>query len=109
MKQLKIRNFFGYDAQMGEDGKLDEELTEVIGALIDYRINPNQETLKHLLNELDDAKNVAEGEYLYNGGCLQEIASEKEFKLCKTESIINKIPSNTKDKVAAYDKIRYGG
>ena len=106
MKQLKIANFFGEANQII---KAHEELDETTEALEDYCNNQNVDTLKHVLNEAYDLVNVLEGLYLQKGGCLMEIASEKEFKLCKTESIINKIPSDAKDKVAAYDKIRYGG
>ena len=107
-KQKTIREFFGYEAQMGKYGKLDEEMVELIQARSIYTDNPTQETLKHLLNELGDALNVAEGEYVYNGGCLHEIASEKELKLYRCIKIINQIPEDTKqeDRVKEYDRIR---
>lgn len=106
-RQRAIAEFFGEKAQMGEDGKFEEELQEIIGAYLDYRENPSKDTLEHLLNELGDATNVAEGVYRQLGGDLDKISIEKEYKLDRAISIINRINPWENDKMAAYNKIRY--
>jgi len=106
-KQLRIAKYFGEANQIL---KAHEELEEIKEALEDYCNNQNIDTLKHTLNEVYDLANVLEGIYRLMGGSLEEIASDKEYKLCKTISIINKIPTGTKeeDRLTEYEKIRRG-
>jgi len=103
MKQKKICRFFGEPAQIL---KAHEELDEIQEAFEDYLNNQNQETLKHVLNELGDLSNVLEGIYSANGGCLEEIAADKEIKLNRTISIMKSIPDRCVCKIQEYDRLR---
>lgn len=103
MKQLKIRNFFGEDAQID---KAHEELDEIAEALENYCNDPSIENLTHLLHEIDDLKNVVEGMAAKKGIILDEVASHKEGQLNRTIDIIDKIPRGTVDKVAEYNRLR---
>ena len=106
MKQQKICRFFGEPAQIL---KAHEELDEIQEAFEDYLNNQNQETLKHVLNEVLDMYNVLSGIYDANGGELDKVWSEAKNKLKITIEIIGKIPLDSKCKVESYKKIRYGG
>lgn len=103
-KQRAIAEYFGEANQIL---KAHEELDEIKQALEDYCNNQNNNTLKALLIESYDLINVLEGLYRLNGGCLHEIAIEKEYKLIRACDIINKIPPGTTDRMAAYNELRY--
>jgi len=105
VKQLRIRNFFGEDTQID---KAHEELDEITEALENYCNDPSIENLTHLLHEIDDLKNVAEGMALKKGILLNELASHKEGQLNRTIGFIDQIPRGTVDKVGAYNRLRRG-
>ena len=103
MKQLKIANFFGKEAQ---HHKADEELDEINEAFEIYINDQNKENLKNLLMEVYDLSNVIEGLYTQIGGCMREVQAEKEYKLYRTIQIIKKIPKYKKNKLEAYEQLR---
>ncbi len=107
LNKLTIFNFFGIVAQ---HKKLREEVKEVFKAFYEYMKNPNMENLLHLIEELNDSLNVAEGILIGKGGNVEETQREKEMKIYKTMKIVKQIPSHTKleDRAAEYDKIRRG-
>jgi len=103
LNKLKIANFFGGDAQIR---KADEELDEICDAFGIYSKNPTTENLTNLINEANDLLNVLEGLAMQKGVSIEEMQAEKEYKVYRTMSIINKIPRDAKDKVTEYERLR---
>jgi len=103
-KQRAIAEFFGRQAQVM---KACEEMAELNVELDSFTRLQHKDTLEHALNECNDLLNVLEGIYIQLGGCIEEIHSQKEYKLNRAINIINQIPPGTKDKVKAYNEIRY--
>ena len=103
LNQLIIANFFGEEAQIN---KLQEEIWETCEAFNMFLKRPTFENLINLNNEIRDQLNVCDGLILKRGGNICEQEAVAEGKINRTIKIINDIPSNTKDKVKAYEDRR---
>ena len=103
LNKLKIANFFGEEAQID---KLEEEIWETIEAFCIFLESPTLKNMIKLNNEIRDQLNVGDGLILKLGGNIQEQEVKASMQINRTIKIINDIPSNTKDKVKAYEDRR---
>ena len=85
--KIKIYQFFGKARQYA---KLKEEVKEVLAAYFKYKAYRSKDNLLHLIEELNDALNVAEGIGLVEHGITEnETRAEKHSKLHRTEKIMS--------------------
>ncbi len=101
---LKKINWFG---PLNQKNHLKGEFEELEKAFIDYLIEPSNENLLHLLEELSDCMVLAKQLALKAGITLEEIDAIQPDKINRTIDIIDR-SDPSKDKLEEYNRLRRG-